>query len=80
MKLCGPTVCRQQTAGIKEDAVQRRREEAGVLVRDKSFVKFERLLAKAEAEGRIDGDYKCLVCGMRYSQKDEAEICCKILP
>ncbi len=80
MRRCGPVVCSLRIAGIKEDTVQRHREEAGVLVRDKSFVKFERLLAKAEAEGRIDGDYKCLVCGMRYSQKDEAEICCKILP
>lgn len=60
--------------------MQRRREEVDVLVRDKSFVKFERLLAKAESEGRIDGDFRCLVCGMRYLQKDEAENCCKILP
>lgn len=60
--------------------MQRIREEGGVLVRDKSFVKFERLLAKAEAEGRIDGPCKCLVCGMRYATKEEAENCCKILP
>ena len=60
--------------------MQRRRGDAEVLVRDKSFVKFEQLLTKAENEGRIDGDFKCLVCGMRYLQKDEAENCCKILP
>ncbi len=60
--------------------MQRIREEGGVLLRDKSFVKFDRLLAKAEAEGRIDGACKCLVCGMRYSTKEEAENCCKILP
>jgi hypothetical protein len=65
---------------IKEDAMQRRRGETEILIRDKSYVKFEQLLAKAENEGRIDGEYKCLVCGMRYLHKDEAENCCKILP
>ncbi len=60
--------------------MQRIRDEKELLVKDKSYVKFERLLAKAESEGRLDGNYKCLTCGMRYSAKDEAEICCKILP
>lgn len=55
--------------GIKED---------DVLVRDESFVKYERLLSKAESEGRIDGPNKCLVCGMRYLNKDEADSCCRI--
>ncbi len=54
--------------------------EQDVLVREKNFVKFERLLAKAEAEGRIDGPNKCLICGMRYLTKDEADNCCKITP
>ncbi len=57
--------------GVKED---------GILIRDDSFVKYERLLLKAETEGRIDGPCKCLVCGMRYMTKDEAESCCKIVP
>lgn len=57
--------------GVKED---------GILIRDDSFVKYERLLYKAETEGRIDGPCKCLVCGMRYMTKDEAENCCKIVP
>jgi len=56
-------------ASVKED---------DVLVRDESFVKYERLLTKAETEGRIDGPKKCLVCGMRYLSKDEADSCCKI--
>ncbi len=60
--------------------MQRARDDQGVLVRDKSFVKFERLLAKAEAEGRIDGPYKCLVCGMRYESKEDSENCCRVLP
>lgn len=58
-------------ASVKDD---------GVLVRDKSFVKYERLLTAAEEEGRIDGPCKCLVCGMRYLTKDEADSCCKITP
>lgn len=58
-------------ASIKEDYI---------LVRDESFVKFERLLNKAENEGRIDGPNKCLVCGMRYLSKQEADRCCKIIP
>jgi hypothetical protein len=57
--------------GIKEDEI---------LVRDESFVKYERLLNKAESEGRIDGPNKCLVCGMRYLSKDEADRCCRISP
>ncbi len=55
-------------------------KEVDILVRDESFVKYERLLTKAETEGRIDGPKKCLVCGMRYMSKDEADNCCKINP
>lgn len=55
-------------------------QEQDVLVRDKNFVKFERLLARAEVEGRIDGPHKCLTCGMRYLAKEEADNCCKIAP
>ena len=55
-------------------------KEDDILVRDESFVKYERLLSKAENEGRIDGPNKCLVCGMRYLLKSEANNCCKIIP
>lgn len=55
-------------------------KEDDILVRDESFVKYERLLSKAENEGRIDGPNKCLVCGMRYLSKSEADSCCKIIP
>jgi hypothetical protein len=55
-------------------------KEDDILVRDESFVKYERLLLKAEAEGRIDGPAKCLVCGMRYVSKMEADNCCKLVP
>ncbi len=55
-------------------------KEDGILVRDESFVKYRRLLNRAEAEGRIDGPNKCLVCGMRYLTKDDAEGCCRVTP
>ncbi len=55
-------------------------KEDGLLVRDESFVKYRRLLRRAESEGRIDGPCKCLVCGMRYLTKDDAEACCRINP
>jgi hypothetical protein len=48
-----------------------------ILVRDTSYVKYERLLVQAEAEGRLDGRFRCLVCGMRFREKDEAEACCR---
>ena len=36
------------------------------------------LLKKAEAEGRLDGKFKCSLCGMRYQTKAEAEECCRV--
>lgn len=47
---------------------------------NKKYVKYHKLLAKAEKEGRIDGRYACPVCGMRYMVWDEADTCCKLLP
>jgi hypothetical protein len=53
------------------------KEDDDILVRDPNYVKYERLLSQAEAEGRIDGKYSCLVCGMRYREKGSAEVCCR---
>ncbi len=47
---------------------------------NKKYVKYHKLLAKAEKEGRIDGRYRCPVCGMRFMTFDEADVCCKLLP
>jgi len=47
---------------------------------NKKYVKYHKLLAKAEKEGRIDGRYRCPVCGMRFMTYDEADACCKLLP
>ncbi len=55
-------------------------KEEEILVRDESFVKYERLLTKAEVEGRIDGPNKCLTCGMRYTNRDDADACCRANP
>ena len=51
-----------------------------VLVRDENYVKYDQLLAQAESEGRLDGAHRCLVCGMRYRSKEEAEDCCRVRP
>ena len=47
-----------------------------VLESDDSYVKFSKLLARAIAEGRIDGKYRCPVCGMRYNNEFECHNCC----
>jgi hypothetical protein len=52
-------------------------EKDQALVREKPFVKYEQLIQKAEMEGRIDGPHRCIVCGMRYVEKDSAEDCCR---
>lgn len=52
--------------------------EDSALVKEKPYVKYDQLIARAEQEGRITGRYRCLVCGMRYHHKEESEDCCKI--
>ena len=47
-----------------------------VLGTDENYVKFSRLLAKATAEGRVDGKFRCPTCGMRYKNDAEAANCC----
>ena len=54
-------------------------KEASILKKGKSYVKFHRLLAKAEAEGRLDGKFHCAVCGMRYLTAHEADNCCRVI-
>jgi hypothetical protein len=52
--------------------------EDSALVKEKPYVKYDQLIARAEVEGRINGRYRCLVCGMKYHLKEEAEDCCRI--
>jgi hypothetical protein len=46
---------------------------------DRSYVKFNRLLAKAQAEGRVDGKHRCPTCGMRFKSDAEAANCCAVV-
>lgn len=55
------------------------KSEDSALIKEKRFVRYDQLIAKAEREGRINGNYRCLVCGMRYHHKEEAEDCCRIV-
>lgn len=52
--------------------------KSGVLQRDKEYVKFVQLLKKAEREGRLDGEYICRLCGMKFQTADDAAACCKV--
>ena len=47
-----------------------------VLENDENWVKFAKLLAKAASEGRVDGKYRCRLCGMKYNSEAEAGVCC----
>jgi len=49
-----------------------------VLKKTKNYVKFHKLLARAESNGRLGGKFRCPVCGMRYLTAREATDCCKI--
>jgi uncharacterized protein CbrC (UPF0167 family) len=55
------------------------RDDGPTLVKEKPFVKYDQLIEKAEREGRIAGRFRCLVCGMRYMAKDDADDCCKVV-
>jgi hypothetical protein len=52
------------------------KDDSQVLVKDQPSATFEMLLKKAEQEGRLNGKYKCPVCGMRYKKEREALACC----
>ncbi len=55
------------------------RPDDPALVKEKPFVKYDQLIEKAAREGRIAGRFRCLVCGMKYNEKDDADECCKIV-
>lgn len=46
---------------------------------ERNYVKFNKLLAKAQSEGRIDGKFRCPTCGMRFKTEVEASNCCAIV-
>jgi len=55
-----------------------KQEKAGVLRRDKEYVKFVQLLRRAEKDGRLDGTFVCGLCGMKFMTADDADACCKV--
>ena len=77
--LCIPTllIVLANDAKPEVEAVMGKHGKAGLLVRDKEYVKFVQLLRKAEDEGRLDGKHTCMLCGMRFQTSKEAEECCK---
>ncbi len=55
-----------------------KQEKAGVLRKDKEYVKFVQLLRRAEKDGRLDGNFDCKLCGMKFSTSEDADACCKV--
>ena len=55
-----------------------KQEKPGLLRKDKEYVKFAQLLRRAENEGRLDGDFVCNLCGMRFHSLQEANACCHV--
>ena len=55
-----------------------KQEKSGLLKRDKEYVKFVQLLRRAKNEGRLDGDYVCKLCGMKFQSMEEARDCCRV--
>jgi len=51
-----------------------------LLEEDENYVKFTKLLQKAESEGRINGLFRCGVCGMRYNEEQDSKDCCARVP
>jgi len=54
-----------------------REDGGGVLQKDRPNSTYELLLRKAVEEGRIGGDFRCQVCGMRYKAAHDASSCCE---
>ncbi len=51
-----------------------------ILEQDDQYVKFSKLLEKATTEGRVDGRYRCAVCGMRFNDEKASDDCCSRVP
>ena len=55
-----------------------KQDKAGLLLKEKEYVRFDQLLKRAETEGRLDGTNTCRLCGMKYHSEEEAKGCCSI--
>ncbi|MBT4849647.1 hypothetical protein HON36_02225 [Candidatus Parcubacteria bacterium] len=60
-------------SGVK---TKKKKLNDGALKKGEGFTNYDRLLDKARSEGRVDGPFSCLLCGMRYMSKKEAVACC----
>ncbi len=58
----------------------KRRGDTLVLEQEEPFVKFSRLLERAVSEGRVDGPFRCPVCGMRFKMEKDSADCCSRVP
>ena len=58
----------------------KQRGDTLVLEQEETYVKFTRLLEKAQVEGRVDGPFRCPVCGMRFRAEKESADCCARVP
>jgi len=58
----------------------KRRGEMLVLEQEEQYVKFTKLLERAVSEGRVDGPFRCAVCGMRFKQEKDSRDCCARVP
>jgi hypothetical protein len=47
------------------------------LQKDRANSTYDLLLRKAVEEGRIGGNHRCRVCGMRYNSAEAAGSCCE---
>ena len=61
--------------------MKKKRDEKPVLERDDDF-KSSRLVRRAyelaKEQGRVDGKFRCLTCGMRHLDKWAAKRCCEV--
>jgi hypothetical protein len=62
----------------ERSVVMGKQGKAGLLRKDKEYVKFVQLLRKAEMEGRLAGKHGCKLCGMKYESREEAQQCCRV--
>ena len=53
-----------------------RRDEGVLIKEDRTSSTYDILLRKAKKEGRVDGQHRCPVCGMRFKTEKDASACC----
>ena len=52
------------------------RDDGILIKKDETSSTYDLLLKKAVREGRVDGKFRCPVCGMRFKNEKEASACC----